>query len=130
MVRRSRLAAEALGALLVADARVRIRSRRRAARLLGMVASGPAMAPDEASTAEALRVARAVARIARWLPWHPKCLAQAIAVRWMLKRRGIACRAHLGMVSARPPAAHAWVTVGQRVVIGGGVRASELGAFV
>ena len=62
MVRRSRLAAEALGALLVADARVRIRSRRRAARLLGMVASGPAMAPDEAITAEALRVARAVAR--------------------------------------------------------------------
>lgn len=61
------------------------------------------------------------------LPWRPKCLAQAIATRIMLRRRGIDSRGHLGVVDTQPMSAHAWVTVGEEVVQGGPVdHATEL----
>lgn len=67
---------------------------------------------------EAERLGRMVAAVARRLPWHPTCLRQALAVQRMLRRRGIASRLHLGVAGAGVSAAHAWVTVEGRAVVG------------
>ena len=40
----------------------------------------------------------------------------------MLRRRGVACVAHLGVTGTEPFAAHAWITVRGTVVQGGPVR--------
>lgn len=76
------------------------------------------------------RVGRAVERVAAVLPWRPRCLPQAVAVRAMLRRRGIPCHCHLGVVQTKPLTAHAWVTVDGVVVQGGPVHhATELASF-
>jgi hypothetical protein len=123
------LGAEAAIALALATAAVRVLPARRQSRLLGQ--PGPAGAatggvPDP----RAKRVGRAVERVAGILPWRPSCLPQAIATRAMLRRRRIACEAHLGIVSTSPLAAHAWVTVEGHVVQGGPLRgATEVAAL-
>jgi Transglutaminase-like superfamily len=114
------LGIEAGGALLLASVALRLRGRRNGARLLG-TAAAPSAAPPASDNAEARRIGRAVSRVARVLPHEPTCLRQAIATRWMLRRRGIDCEAHLGIVSTEPFEAHAWVTVGGVVVQGGPV---------
>jgi hypothetical protein len=114
------LGMEAGGALMLASVALRLRGRRNAARLLGS-ASAPAPAARVSYDSEARRIGRAVARVARVLPHEPTCLRQAIATRWMLRRRGIDCEAHLGIVRTDPFEAHAWVTVGDVVVQGGPV---------
>ena len=64
------------------------------------------------------------------LPWRPNCLPQAIATRAMLRRRRIACDAHLGVLSTSPFEAHAWITVRGHVVQGGPVTgATEVAAL-
>jgi predicted N-acetyltransferase YhbS len=69
---------------------------------------------------EAQRVGYAVFRAARLLPWHPTCLRQAISVKRMLRRRGIASRLKLGISNSAEGEAHAWVTVQGQPVIGHG----------
>lgn len=123
------VAAEAGLALTLASIAVRLTPRRRTSRLLGLPVAlsrpdGPP-APDEA-----IRVGRSVERVAAVLPWRPACLPQALAVRAMLRRRGVDCRCHLGMLDSVPRAAHAWVTVGGSVIQGGPVdRVIELACF-
>jgi Transglutaminase-like superfamily len=120
------LGIEAAGALALASVALRLRGRRNAVRLLGSTAA-PAPAANAEDNARARRIGRVVARVARALPHEPTCLRQAIATRWMLRRRGIECEAHLGVVRTDPFEAHAWVTVGDVVVQGGPVgRATEL----
>lgn len=83
------------------------------------------------ASAEAMLIGRAVDRVAAALPWHPVCLPRAVAVASMLRRRGIDCRAHLGVTSTAPPQAHAWVTVGGTIVQGGPIdHVTELASFV
>ena len=92
--------------------------------------AGPPGAPPGAAGAEARLVGHAVARVAGRLPWRPTCLPRAIATRWMLRRRGISCRAHLGVITTDPFEAHAWVTVHGTVVEGGPVHhATEIAQF-
>lgn len=75
-------------------------------------------------------VGRAVTRVARRLPWHPACLPQAVATRAMLRRRGIECVSHVGVVRTEPFQAHAWVTVNGCVVQGSPItHATELARF-
>jgi hypothetical protein len=114
------LAIEAAASLLLASVALRLRRRRNTARLLGTAAPFPPTSPP-ADDAEARRIGRVVSRVARVLPHEPTCLRQAIATRWMLRRRGIGCEAHLGIVSTDPFEAHAWVTVGDVIVQGGPV---------
>ena len=111
---------EAAASLAAASFALNLARRPAASRLLGTPESGlsDAVAVPEP---RARLVASAVTWMAARLPWHPSCLPQAIATRWMLRRRGIACQAHLGVVSTDPFAAHAWVTVGGSVVQGGPV---------
>jgi hypothetical protein len=118
VLRRLPLALEAALSLSAASLAVRVLSHRRIVRLLGTPVERSAR-PVGAPGDPASLVARAVTRVAARLPSHPSCLPQAIATRWMLRRRGIDCQAHLGIISTAPFAAHAWVTVSGTVVQGG-----------
>jgi hypothetical protein len=131
-VRRLPLAAEATVMLTVASLRVLLHPQSKTASLLGdMRPTRSTVSDSVAASEEILRIGRAVERMATVLPWHPVCLPRAVAVASMLRRRGVACRAHLGVTSTSPPEAHAWVTVGDVVVQGGPVdHVTELTSFV
>jgi hypothetical protein len=118
LVTRLPLAIEAALALTLASVSVAIVPDRRTARLLGRLHANQTGGPSsDVAPAQAIRVGNAVEQIAMVLPWHPVCLPRAVAVTAMLRRRRIACRAHLGVVIATRTA-HAWVTVGPTVVQG------------
>jgi Transglutaminase-like superfamily len=121
--RRAFLATEAALALTVAGIAIRVVPSRRMVWLLGEGGSANVRAATGPAGLHARRVGFAVERVAALLPWHPVCLPQAVATRWMLTRRGIPNEAHLGVVSTSPFSAHAWVTVDGAVVQGG--RAAE-----
>jgi hypothetical protein len=113
------LAAEAAITLTIASLRLRWRAQSETTALLGSAQpAGPPAASRADASREAIRIGRAVERVATVLPWHPVCLPRAVAVTSMLRRRRIDCRAHLGVRGERPPEAHAWVTVGGVVVQG------------
>lgn len=79
--------------------------------------NGPA---TEAQRQQVRAVGWAVTRLAARLPIGARCLAQALAARAMLRRRGIASTMHIGV--ARPGAtsleAHAWLEAAGVEVIG------------
>ncbi len=131
-LRRLPLAGEATLALTVASLRLLWHPRSKTSSLLGeaepLVAAGPVWRDVSAET---MRIGRAVERVASVLPWRPVCLPRALAVASMLRRRGVECRAHLGVTSTSPPEAHAWVTVGDTVVQGAPLdHVTELASFV
>jgi hypothetical protein len=68
------------------------------------------------------RLARAVIRGAERLPGESRCLAQAMALQWMLRRRGLGGVIHLGVRPAGKRGnledLHAWVTASGEVLIG------------
>lgn len=71
---------------------------------------------------QARRLASAVERAAGRLPGGTRCLPRAMALHWMLARRGLGSSLHIGV---RPGAArgglddlHAWVAAGGEVLIG------------
>jgi hypothetical protein len=64
------------------------------------------------------RVGTMVTRVAAILPWHPTCMRQALAVRWMLRRRTTPNVVHLGIADVASMDAHAWVTVHDVTVVG------------
>jgi len=84
-------------------------------------ATGAEMGPDDEDLRQAVRIGRAVGVAASRLPWHPLCLAQAMATRRLLDRAAIPSVITLGVRTASSFEAHAWVTVGPYVVVGGGV---------
>lgn len=78
--------------------------------------------PDpEAVPPQARRVAGAVETMSRHTPWESACLAQAIAGKWMLRRRGLSSRLYLG--TRKDPSgnlkAHAWLQSADEILIGG-----------
>ena len=56
------------------------------------------------------------------IPWHSTCMVEALAAHYMLNRRKICNKLHLGV--KRNPVnrleAHAWLSVGDHVIIGQG----------
>ena len=68
------------------------------------------------------RLARAVARGAARLPGESRCLAQAMALQWMLRRRGLGGVIHLGVLPGDKRGGlddlHAWVTRSGEVLVG------------
>jgi Transglutaminase-like superfamily len=77
---------------------------------------------DRDQAIEARRLAVHVVRAAGRTPFEAKCLPQALALSWMLRRRGIP---HALVIAARPAALrpgpdnlHAWVEAGESVVLG------------
>lgn len=123
LARRAFLATEAALALTAAGIAIRVIPSRRMVWLLGRGGGAEVTVATSPAGLDARRVGFAVERVAALLPWHPVCLPQAVATRWMLTRRGIPNRTHLGVVSTSPFSAHAWVTVNGAVVQGG--RAEE-----
>jgi hypothetical protein len=126
---------EAVVELARASLALRLASPQRTAGLLGRLDGAGTGAVEPVRREQLLEagiVGSVVARDARRLPWHPTCLRQALAVQRMLRRRGIPARLHLGVASIAEVEAHAWVTVGDRVVIGARERErfTPLGAFV
>lgn len=57
---------------------------------------------------------------ARHVPWEAVCLPQAMAGKWMLKRRGVISTLYLGVKrSEARMQAHAWLRAGETIVTGG-----------
>jgi len=55
----------------------------------------------------------------RRVPWRAKCLEQALAVHWMLRRRSVTTVIHYGIAKRIDGlGAHAWVSAGSIQVIG------------
>ena len=82
---------------------------------------GDAMLRLDANLAQR-RLARAVVRAARRLPGESRCMAQAMALHWMLRLRAMGGVLHIGVL---PGAArgtlddlHAWVTRSGEVLLG------------
>jgi hypothetical protein len=92
--------------------------------LLGTASAGePEPATDPAADqARSERLARAVERAAARLPGESKCLAQAIALQWLLRRRGLGGTLTIGVragqLRGRLDDLHAWVSRGGKVLIG------------
>ena len=72
----------------------------------------------------AARVAWAVETMSRHTPWESACLAQAIAGKYMLRRRGVASELYLGTRKddRNQLLAHAWLSVNGSIILGGGGR--------
>lgn len=101
-------------------------------RLAGLVGQAGRLSPepDEARRSQALHFGGMVERAARRHPLRPQCLAQGIAAKRMLRRRGVETTLHFGMrrrgsapagQPLRPPrdiAPHAWLQAGETVVLG------------
>jgi len=66
------------------------------------------------------RISWAVAAASRHLPWECKCLAQALAGKAMLRRRGVSSTLYLGLAKdgADQLQAHAWLRCGERILTG------------
>ncbi len=82
-----------------------------------------AQSPEEAGAAPAElldRISWAVATASRHLPWDCLCLAQAMAGKAMLKRRGVPSTLYLGLAKAGEAQlqAHAWLRCGERILTG------------
>lgn len=88
---------------------------------------GRHMAVDQAPVHSAsLQLARmiggAVRSASNYTPWGSVCLPQAVAAKWMLKRRHIPGTVYLGVMrdETKPEklAAHAWIRCGQAILTG------------
>lgn len=90
-----------------------------------------AMGRSAACPERDLRVRRLAVRVtwaADRLGLRLSCLDRALTLRWMLRRRGYRPALCLGLSSGTdgPREAHAWLTLGDRVILGGG----NLGRYV
>lgn len=84
-------------------------------------------ATDEQKVAE---IGLAIRRMAARVPWRSDCLVQALAAQHWLEREGIGSTIHVGVDydESRPLDAHAWLTAGDQIVVGGDVgRYARLG---
>jgi hypothetical protein len=101
-------------------ARARLQLRRAAGDLPNHLAApeeaGP-MAPADLD--RALDIGRALDRAASIVPWRADCLVKALAAQHWLGRLGLPARIELGARAAPAFGAHAWVRVGDAVVVGG-----------
>ncbi len=68
------------------------------------------------------QIRRAIGRAGRCTPWESKCLAQAMAGKKMLRKRGISSTLYLGVAndegSEEKMKAHAWLMCGEIFVTG------------
>lgn len=80
----------------------------------------------EAESRTVGRIATAIRRTGKYHPLRPKCLQEALAGRWMLRRRGFACTLYIGVFRDDRLAlsAHAWLRAGHILVTGGPVSPS------
>ena len=89
---------------------------------LGRVSSALSMHGDERLVESANLVVRSVLSGARHLPFASVCLPRAMAVQWMLRRRGFSSSLIFGIAQGAQGGGlhdlHAWVEAGGKTVIG------------
>ncbi len=96
------------------------------------MSNGNARAADAQSIARARRLARVVRRVARLMPFEAACLPRAVALQWMLRRRGVASRLVLGArrnLENDELQLHAWLTSPGGVGLIGARQASQYTAL-
>ena len=83
----------------------------------------PKPTPKQHSNALVDRVAFAIPRVGRRVPWRADCLVQALAAQHWLNSRGVKTRLVIGVDKPRPEdfEAHAWLMAADRIVTGGQV---------
>jgi len=120
-----RLLLEALLYLVIGALLVRLIPFRRWAAWLGTteaIVTQPLASPQ---LERARRIKWAVSVARRRLPWHSTCLMDAFAAQRLLAHRSIPHQLILGVrfegETERYMSAHAWITVGDEALIGGGV---------
>ena len=90
--------------------------------LLGDPGAASTMDMPPTQLAQARQVGWAVRAVARRTPWDSNCLAQALAARGMLRRRGIPNTLYLGVKKndgdPREIDAHAWLRCGNEILTG------------
>lgn len=112
--------AEALLSLSVASLAIRLLPFRRTAQMMAFHVRGARRLPLGHS-----RVANqcrwAVRSWAARVPWRAVCFQKGLALHLMLRRRGIPSILHYGVAQSEDEGlrAHVWVSVGERIVIGG-----------
>ena len=111
MTRKLRAAVAALVLLAIASA-LRLLPFRRAIKL-GSVKLGKRSKRSNAS--EWVHAVRSASRRA---PWRTVCIHEALAVQWLLRRRGIPAILVYGASSAARLEAHVWVKVGNKTLVG------------
>jgi len=106
--------------LTVATLLVAVTADRRLTHLLGnrLLDDPVAAAPQPSQPGPLPLLGRDVDRIARRLPWHPRCLVQAVAAQRLLSHRGLPAVVHLAVLPGKDLAAHAWVSSQGRPVVG------------
>jgi hypothetical protein len=114
------LAAEATAALVNSYAQMRVLPFRRVAALRGLRPIQPAATTANPAVAvDVEAVGWAVRAVGQRTPWTSTCLMQALAGSAMLHRRRVHCSVHLAVAPGDGGYdAHAWLSVGDRVVIG------------
>lgn len=88
-------------------------------RLLSRVARTVPAPPGDAAYEQ--RTVRAIARVGSRILGTRPCLVQALATHFLLQRRGISSRIHIGVTKDEHNQlqAHAWVERGETILIGG-----------
>jgi hypothetical protein len=109
--RRLALHAEALAAVVVASLAIRLLPF---ARIVAARA-----APAKAGDADVALLRAMVRAWCRRVPWRALCFESALALRTMLRRRGVEAVLHYGMARDEELRAHVWLSVGGETVIGG-----------
>ena len=113
---------EAVFWLGVSRAAILVLPFRRIASHLGRhMAETPHSTISDAEQAATIRVVSRIIEVAaRNLPWECKCLAQALAARAMLHRRGIPSTLYLGVGKDEQAQliAHAWLRCGDEILTG------------
>lgn len=112
------LIVEAATSLAIAGLELKTIPFARVARRLGRHMVESPTVEDAAVIECARRIRWAVETTARFLPWKPVCFPQAVAAKWMLRRRTIPSTLYLGVDADRQLDAHAWVRVGGLIVAG------------
>ncbi|MBF0225245.1 MAG: lasso peptide biosynthesis B2 protein [Desulfobacterales bacterium] len=69
-------------------------------------------------------IAARIYTLSKYLPWECKCLVQAISGKMMLKKRKITNTMYLGVCKDNHGMlmAHAWLRVGDSIILGGDVK--------
>lgn len=115
------LLAQAAGALLCANVRVRLTRGARLSAALGVPAGAVDATLSPAQMAAARDVGWAVELLAVRGPLRTACLGQALAARTLLQQRQIPCVLTLGLGRRADGklGAHAWLRAGEYTVTGG-----------
>lgn len=130
---RRHLLAQALGALIHAHIRVKIKGNAQLAAELGDLVGHMPLCPSELQMSEATEIGWSIELLGSRGPLKATCLSQALAARALLDKRAIPSTLTVGLRRREDGTlhAHAWLSVGDHVIVGGRGRQdfTPLGGF-